>query len=825
MVILPRPRGAWLPPVVLIAAAAIACHRPASDGAKPVRLVDTFDAKLVEGSSTKAVPVPRTEWRFDGPAPGPPAAPPPPAKPSPAPFPATRGWEAGPGVAGLAVRDGLLVGRATTGFPILHVERTAGLENADQVHAVEIRLRASSGVNLSLTTSPAPTVDLPRQLALAESIPWVIKRPLLPGDKMQTYTITPPAPVSAPRIRHILLRPTDTAGADFAIESVRLVLRREHLASVPSGVSWQGLRGIFRETLVIRSPEAVRFDVTMPARPVLDLSIGTPEDAPVTFRVAVRRGDKETPILTRTVTSPYRWERQSVDVADLGGQSVSLSLSATSDKDGTIAFWGAPAVRSRAAKDSSSAGPARTVILIQGDTLRKDHLDVYGYERPTAPALRRLAEEGALFDNAITQTSWTKAAVPSIMTSLYPSTHGVHQIPDRLPASATTIAEAFRQAGYATVSFASASFTGAFTNLHQGFEELHEVESTVGRAGPPGGNTKTSREYVDRLTEWLDYHRDVPAFVYLHFFDPHSPYEPYPPYGTMWADPKGREEYVRAQEVLKKFVTNAFLADRGMATRDELVKAGLDPAAFIRFSKDWYDGSIRGMDTEIARLVERMQELGMRDRSLVAFYADHGEEFHDHGRMWHGQSVYGEMVRVPLILWGPGRVPKGVKIEEPVELINLMPTLLEYADVPVPPGIQGQSLRPLLAAGGRGGGVAAAGSEWKRRPVIAEKQPQGGAGHPLLTESYAIMDGNWKLVHNVARPPEMAEFELFDFYKDPLDQKNVAADHPDAVERLGKQLEAWKRMATQAKLKPDSEETKGMSAEQLERLRSLGYVK
>jgi arylsulfatase A-like enzyme len=825
MVILPRPRGAWLPHVVLIAAAATACSRPASDGAKPIRLVDTFDAKRVEGSSTKAVPVPRTEWRFDGPAPSPPPPPPPPAKPAPAPFPATRGWEAGPGISGLAIRDGLLVGRTTTGFPILHVERTAGLENADQVHAVEIRLRASSGANLSLTTSPAPTVDLPRQLALAESIPWVIKTPLLPGDKMQTYTITPPAPVSAPRIRHILLRPTDAAGADFAIESVRLVLRREHLASVPSGVSWQGLRGIFRETLITRSPETVRFDLTMPPRPVLDLSIGTPEDAAVTFRVAVRRGDKETPMVTRTVTSPYRWERQSVDLADLGGQSVSLSLSATSEKDGTIAFWGAPAVRSRAAKDSKSAGPARTVILIQGDTLRKDHLDVYGYERPTAPALRRLAEEGALFDNAITPTSWTKAAVPSIMTSLYPSTHGVHQIPDRLPASATTIAEAFREAGYATVSFASASFTGAFTNLHQGFEELHEVESTVGRAGPPGGNTKTSREYVDRLTEWLDDHSDVPAFVYLHFFDPHSPYEPYPPYDTMWADPKGREEYVRAQEVLKKFVTNAFLADRGMATRDELVKAGLDPAAFIRFSKDWYDGSIRGMDTEIARLIERMQELGMRDRSLVAFYADHGEEFHDHGRMWHGQSVYGEMVRVPLILWGPGRVPKGVKVEEPVELINLMPTLLEYADVKVPPGIQGQSLRPLLAADGRGGGVAAAGSEWKRRPVIAEKQPQGGTGHPLLTESYAIMDGNWKLVHNVARPPDMAEFELFDFYKDPLDQKNVAADHPDVVERLGKQLEAWKRMATQAKLKPDSEETKGMTAEQLERLRSLGYVK
>jgi arylsulfatase A-like enzyme len=292
----------------------------------------------------------------------------------------------------------------------------------------------------------------------------------------------------------------------------------------------------------------------------------------------------------------------------------------------------------------------------------------------------------------------------------------------------------------------------------------------------------------------------------------------------MWADAKGREEYLRAQEALKKTISTAFLADRGMATREELVKAGLDPDAYIRFSKDWYDGSIRGMDTEMARLVERIQELGLRDRSLIAFYADHGEEFHEHGRMWHGQGVYGEMVRVPLILWGPGRVPKGVKVDEPVSLIDVMPTLLEFAALPLPQGIQGQSLRPLLGSDQRGDPVAA-GSGWVRRPVIAEKQPMGGTEHPNSTECYAIVDGNWKLIRNVARPPESPEFELFDFYKDPLDQRNVAAEHPDVVERLGKTLDAWHRMALQAKLKPDSEATKGMTAEQLERLRSLGYVK
>ena len=145
-------------------------------------------------------------------------------------------------MSGLAIRDGMLVGRSTTGFPILHIERTSGLENADQLHAVEVRLRVSKGANLALSSSPAPTVDLSERWRWPTAFPWIIKTPLLPGDKVQTYTMTPPSPVSGPRIRHILLRPTDAAGAEFAIESVRLVFRREHLASLPSGVSWQGLR-------------------------------------------------------------------------------------------------------------------------------------------------------------------------------------------------------------------------------------------------------------------------------------------------------------------------------------------------------------------------------------------------------------------------------------------------------------------------------------------------------------------------------------------------------------------------------------------------------
>jgi arylsulfatase A-like enzyme len=797
---------------VLLAAIAFGC-RPSPPRPATLRLVDQWNPDQLEGSASSATATqkrPRTEWKFDGPVP----------EKARAAFPATRGFETGPGVAGLAVKDGLLVGRATTAFPILRVERTSGFDDADQLHAVEIRMRASSGSNLSVTTRPAATLELDQEVALERNVPWTIKTPIVPGDRVQTYTMRPPAPLSSPRLRYLLIRPTDAVGSEFAIESVRLVFRREHLADVPSGVSWQGLRDVFRETLVTRSAETIRVPLTLPSRPVLDLAFGTPEERPVTFRISVRRGEVETPLSSHTVTNPHRWERRVLDLTRFAGSSVVLSLSAISDAPGTLAFWGAPVVRQRVDPSAEAKGP-RAVILIQGDTLRTDHLDVYGYERPTAPTLRRLAEEGALFQHAITQTSWTKAATPSVLTSLYPSTHGVHQIPDRLPVSATTIAEVFRDAGYATLSFSSVSFTGQFTNLHQGFEELHELESTVGRAGPRGA--KTAREYVDRLVEWIDDHDDVPFFIFLHVFDPHSPYEPYRPYDTMWADPKGREEYLRQQEALKKVVKNAFLAQRGMATPDELRQAGVDPEAYLRYSKDWYDGSIRGMDDELGRLVERLQERGLRDKSLLAFYADHGEEFHDHGRMWHGQGVYGEMIRVPLIFWGPGRLAKGTRVEEPVALIDVMPTLIELSGLKAPPGLQGRSLRPLVSPGP--GSVAASLGAWEPRPVIAEKQPQGDTEHPSASEAYAIIEKEWKLIHNVIRAPEQPEFELFDFYKDPLDQKNVAAEHPETVGRLAKDLARWREMARAARLPPDSESTKALSAEQLETLRSLGYVK
>jgi arylsulfatase A-like enzyme len=170
-----------------------------------------------------------------------------------------------------------------------------------------------------------------------------------------------------------------------------------------------------------------------------------------------------------------------------------------------------------------------------------------------------------------------------------------------------------------------------------------------------------------------------------------------------------------------------------------------------------------------------------------------------------------------LILRWPAGIAAGRVIEDPVHLLDVMPTLLDFGRLPQPKGMQGQSLAPLVLTSGDP-------SSWKRRPVIMEKQPLA-RGFPSASESYAIIDGKWKLIYNKIPVPGRPEYELFEFQTDRLDQKNVAAQHPDVVARLAKMLNGWHTMATAARLKPDTEMTKTLSAEELQRLRSLGYVK
>jgi arylsulfatase A-like enzyme len=298
--------------------------------------------------------------------------------------------------------------------------------------------------------------------------------------------------------------------------------------------------------------------------------------------------------------------------------------------------------------------------------------------------------------------------------------------------------------------------------------------------------------------------------------DPHPPFEPYAPFDTEFADPGWREEHLREIETIRPFVAPGVRRGLVMPTSEELERAGVDAARFVDREIDWYDGSIRGVDAEIGKVFEKLRDLGLEGSTVVAFLSDHGEEFLEHGRHFNANSVYGDMTNVPLILWGPGRLPPGRVVEETVQSLDLAPTLLALSGLPVPETMQGQSLLPLAQDGET--------ERWRRRPAISERNRSESFREPQTANGTAIVWDGWKLIRNAERPPDRPEFELFDHRKDPLNLVNVAEAHPEKVAELSKLLDGWRHWVEARRLPSDAELTQGVSGEELERLRSLGYV-
>ncbi|MDX1645328.1 MAG: sulfatase-like hydrolase/transferase, partial [Thermoanaerobaculia bacterium] len=347
-------------------------------------------------------------------------------------------------------------------------------------------------------------------------------------------------------------------------------------------------------------------------------------------------------------------------------------------------------------------------------------------------------------------------------------------------------------------------------NLQQGVEVLHERASLEGL---DDHRSKTARTYVDRLIAWLETHHEQPFFVFLHVFDPHSPFRPFEPYDRRWLD----EETLAAHEAnLEKLAEVEELPWHTLPTAENLEAAGVTEEEYLAATRAWYDASIRAMDVEVARLFERLEEHGIADDVLFAFVADHGEEFLEHGRSWHGHSVYGDMINVPMFVRWPGVVPAGRVVDRTTQSIDLMPTLLELARLPVPSEAQGRSLVPLMASpddpSAYGGG---------RAPVFSESggdDEEDGSPH-----AYAVVHDGWKLIWNVVVHDDRPEFELFDHEADPLNLENLADAHPDRVADLKRLIEGWRAEAEAARVSDEGLEEELTPAE-IEELRALGYL-
>ena len=357
----------------------------------------------------------------------------------------------------------------------------------------------------------------------------------------------------------------------------------------------------------------------------------------------------------------------------------------------------------------------------------------------------------------------------SILTGLYAPTHGVDIRGKRLDEVVETLPELLRGAGYRAPDIFFLSGIPNFSNL--GLESYPARDRYL-----PDGD--------EILFKWLDGEaHDSPFFLYYHYRDLHLPYAPGSPFKAMFLPAAfdsplgiwGRIRWFLAREKIDLVKKNV------MILRGDLDFGPLD--------RPWvealYDGEIRRLDQLFfKRLRETLEALDLTKNTLVIVSADHGEELVDHGLVGHVSTyregrLYDEVIRIPLLLWYPGVINEGVVIEDLVQNIDIVPTVLDLLDLPQPSGLPGQSLMPLINGS----------SGWHQRPVFLETS---GGGYTANPEQYkrryrAVRTDRWKLVHSV----EEEEFTLFDLDADPHESEDVKSDFPDVADSLRTQLHHW----------------------------------
>ncbi len=423
---------------------------------------------------------------------------------------------------------------------------------------------------------------------------------------------------------------------------------------------------------------------------------------------------------------------------------------------------------------------ALNVILVSIDTLRADHLGCYGYSRDTSPTIDAIARTGVRFDAAFSQRGLTFPSIASILTSKYPYTHGVVGMFEAvLSEEHETLAAVMKENGHRTVAFnAHLAFTEK-TGFHRGFDEFRLFHSD----DEPG--------MFAAIAEWLEVEGDRPFFLWVHSFGPHSPYQPPGPWLTRFTDPDYTGPYDGAQKPLYEVSRKGELSE---ADRDQIVAL--------------YDGKIAWVDHLLAGLVEALDTLGLRERTLLVVTSDHGEELFDHFLYFsHEASVYDSVLRIPLILSLPGVLPAGKAEDAVVQSIDLMPTVLDLLGLEPREGAQGRSLLPVLA--GRDDGRRAYGS------IDHDKEPLS-----ILT----VRSPRWRYVYNPDRYVpgwnlRFAEEELYDLRSDPGQQRNVVDEHPAVAAELRDDVRRWAAGAA-------AQRAPTVSDPDLEaRLEALGYVR
>ena len=532
-----------------------------------------------------------------------------------------------------------------------------------------------------------------------------------------------------------------------------------------------------------------------PAAYVSFIPLGYPAGrppCPCTFRMGVRAPDGAIHELSRLPVEPMgpiaqaavevplaAWEGQEIDLLfQVDGPPPSPD---TPGQPVPAALWGSPALYQRGAPlPRRGTGERRpNVLLIGFDTLRADALGPWGRTPSLSPAFDRLAAESDVWPDAYSTFNITNPSFVSILTGLYGKDHGVYDLQTPLPRERTTLAELFAGAGYDTLAVISARHLGDHNSgLGQGFGQVVTA-----------GEHHSAELAVDLTADWLAARAGRneggarPFFAWLHLFDPHTPHTPPEPYavGFRPAAPAG----------LAPVASWVPFRPPGPRTFDEPVLGG---------QRDLYDGEVAYLDRQLGRLLDFLASRGMLEDTVLALVADHGENLGDHGILYRHLGLWDSTTHVPLLIRRPGPRREGRRLPGLVQTLDLFPTLLRQAGLPVPDQ-DGRDLYELTAEGRPG-----------RRAVFAEHAGRLGLMVRTAGHLYTRSQGN-----NPRLVPDGPA--LYDLAADPGQIANLAGRGLPAEQELSGLLQRWLADRRPA-VAPRS---RALSEEEEMRLRALGY--
>lgn len=426
------------------------------------------------------------------------------------------------------------------------------------------------------------------------------------------------------------------------------------------------------------------------------------------------------------------------------------------------------------------------VLLISIDSLRADHLSGYGYERETSPRIDELMSEGVQFTTTIAAAPWTLPSHMSLFTGLDALGHGVWQDGRRLATGVPTLAQMLQQRGYQTAAVVAGQYLSASWGFGRGFSFYDDY--SIGKLGGGSDHVQvTSPLVLDRAQQWIDGwadgSRDRPFFLFVHFWDVHYEYLPPSPYDRAFTTGDDGRVIARRQTGTSRSVRH-------------------DPSA-QEYVVSQYDGEILYTDSHVGKLLDAIDAIGEREKTLVVLTADHGEEFYEHGRPDHRAGLYEEVMNVPFVMRWPGHIRPGTVIGAPVRSIDIAPTVLGYVgadpeDLSEPGGsiYASRDLSALIED-----------PSHQELPRIAFMDLHGGSRQAIRTTDRKF----------ISEPKGVAE--LYDLENDEGELENLAYDNTEELAKFRELLRGWvdRRRSVVA-----GEST--TTADQLEILRSLGYV-